>query len=705
MSERHTAPAHRLRDAASAYLRSASEQDIEWYPWGEEAFAVALEKGRPVLLDIGGGWCHWCHVMDEGTYSDPEVARLLREGFVAVKVDRDENPEVDRRYQQQVHALSGEGGWPLTAFLTPQGEAFLGGTYFPPTDGHGRPGFRRVLREVARLWREERAQLKEQAASVAEGMRAMHAREHEGSPELPAFVEGTLERCLQQYDPSHGGFGGAPKFPHPTAVALLLEHAHRTGDTRSAEAARRTLRGMADGGVFDQLEGGFHRYSVDEGWRVPHFEKMAIDNAHLLPVFLDGWNFFDEPRFGAIASQTVAWVMAVLGRDPKGGFGASQDADNAPGDDGSYFTWTSTELKSLLAPEEFQAIRWRFGLDGEACMPHDPSQNVLQQLFSEEEVAKHLQVPVAKVRDLSLHAMEKMRRARSQRPEPAVDPAKYASLNGLLIGALALAGRALGQEPHIERARASADRFLAGAFDPARGIAHVLGPRGGEGWGLLQDQCDFALGLLSLSEVTGEGRYLERARDLLQLARREFTLGPEGPLRDLAPQLYDGPKVGAWEGVHVPVEDTPHLSANASYLLASLHLSALTGAPGVPDGLGARLAPIVSRVQHGGLFAAGSALACALFAQPALRVVVEGEGPEAEALWRAAVGSYHPRKVLFRGAPSPPFALPEEVLGQTAGSNGRARALLCRGTVCRAPIVRPEELRAAIRSEGGAARG
>ena len=277
----------RLADRSSAYLRSAAEQPIEWYPWGPEPFELARRTGRPILLDIGASWCHWCHVMDEGTYSDPEVGRLLLQHFVAVKVDRDEHPEIDRRYQRQVGALTGEGGWPLTGFLTPEGEVFLGGTYFPPTDGHGRPGFRRVLQEVSRLWHEEPEKIRENAQAIQGALRRMRETRSPADRPLDVFVASVLGEIQSSFDPVNAGFGMAPKFPHPTAVSFLLWDAFERGSGSSAERAHETLTRMADGGLFDQVGGGFHRYSVDEGWHIPHFEKMGVDNTALLSAYVE----------------------------------------------------------------------------------------------------------------------------------------------------------------------------------------------------------------------------------------------------------------------------------------------------------------------------------------------------------------------------------------------------------------------------------
>ena len=406
----------RLADRPSTYLRSAAEQSIDWYPWGPEPFELALRTKRPILLDIGASWCHWCHVMDEGTYSDPEVARLLLQHFVAVKVDRDEHPEVDRRYQRQVGALTGEGGWPLTAFLTPEGQVFLGGTYFPPTDGHGRPGFRRVLSEVARLWREEPERIRENAEGVQGALARMRGARSPEDRSLDAFAADLLADVRSSVDPVHGGFGAAPKFPHPTAVSLLLWDGFAQGRRESDDAARETLLRMADGGLFDQLGGGFHRYSVDEGWHIPHFEKMGVDNAALLSVYTEGAARFSDARLEEVVRSTIGWTRETLA-DPIGGFGASQDADNAPGDDGSYFTWSRAELKEALDPDEVRLVSRFFGVGTDGRMPHDPDRNVLFRMLSLEEAAEGI-VPPDRASPVLARALEKLRGVRSARPTP-----------------------------------------------------------------------------------------------------------------------------------------------------------------------------------------------------------------------------------------------------------------------------------------------
>ena len=685
----------RLADRSSSYLRSAAEQSIEWYPWSPEPFDLARRAGRPILLDIGASWCHWCHVMDEGTYSDAEVARLLREQFVAVKVDRDEHPEIDRRYQRQVGALTGEGGWPLTAFLTPEGEVFLGGTYFPPTDGHGRPGFRRVLGEVARLWREEPERIRENAQSIQAALRRMReARSPEDRP-LDAFVGDVLAEVRGSVDPMNGGFGMAPKFPHPTAVSLLLWDEFARGAAESGEAARDTLAHMADGGMFDQVGGGFHRYSVDEGWHIPHFEKMGVDNAALLAVYTDGAARFSDPRFEEVVRATISWVRETLA-DPLGGFGASQDADNAPGDDGSYFTWSRAELKDALDSDEFRLVTRFFGVGTEGRMPHDPDRNVLFRLLPLAEAADGVYPPEAAVAALA-RAVAKLRAVRSSRPIPTVDRAVYSDLNGRFIAALARAGAFLGDSSVLADARRAADRILKEGFRPGQGVAHRIGPDGAAGFGLLEDQVAFAAGLVELAGILAAPNYLETAVRLLELVDREFR-GEDGLLRDVSPALYDGPTVGNVREPSYPLEDSPHLSANTSAALTFLRVSSLTHDDRWAEKARALLGPIARRIGGAGLFAAGSALAAGWLLTPPATVVVEGSGPEAERLVRAARRAWHPNSWVFAGQPPPPFAVPAVV--EAARTPSEARALICFGTVCAPPVTDPAAVGPLLASGG-----
>ena len=697
-----TPRATRLASAASSYLREAAGQPIDWHPWGPEPFELARRTNRPILLDIGAVWCHWCHVMDEGTYTDEEVARLVAQHFVAVKVDRDENPEVDRRYQRQVSVLSGQGGWPLTAFLTPTGEVFLGGTYFPPQDGLGRPGFRKVLREVARIWREEPAKALGNVRAVAEALDRMEDhRAHAPAPAPSGFRSRVLEEILQGYDPVNGGFGLAPKFPHPTAISLLEFVAFAEDDARSGARARETLVRMADGGIYDHLGGGFHRYSVDEGWHIPHFEKMGADNAALLSSYVDGTRYFGDARLEETVRGILGWIETSL-LDPLGGFGSSQDADNAPGDDGGFFTWSRSELKAALTPEELRLVSRYFGVGTDGRMPHDPERNVLFRLLPLSEAAHGLTDDQALAARWLDSATRKLQAVRAARPTPFIDRALYADLNGGFVRATAAAGQLLGDPRPVAWARRAADRFLSSAYDPGRGVAHHLAPDGPKGFGHLEDQAQFALGLLELAAVTAEPRYLRTAETILDLIHREFA-SDVGVLRDLAPRLYDGPSVGSLGTPAYPVEDNPHLSANAAVALADLRLAGLLGAEAPRERARTLLGALAPRVAGAGLFAAGSALAMAWLETPAARIVVQGTGPEADDLYRAAARAWHPNLSVFRGTPPEPFSLPGEVEGSHTPAG--ARALLCFGTRCLAPVTDPRGIASLLAAEGRPGRG
>src|SRR6185437_3607460 len=316
-----------LASEPSAYLKSAAHQPVHWHPWDDRAFARARAEDRPILLDIGAVWCHWCHVMDGESYEDASVAETLNRDFVCIKVDRDERPDVDARYQRAVQALTGQGGWPLTAFLTPEGEVFFGGTYFPPEDNHyGRPGFLSVLKQVAGLYRQQREKVAENATAIRRHV-AESLDEAKGGEVTPATLERAASEMARLFDIRYGGFGTAPKFPHPAAVQFLLARWHDTREDWLREVVEKTLTAMAKGGIRDHVGGGFHRYAVDERWIVPHFEKMAYDNSELLRAYLDGYAALGHPLFKEVAQGIVSWVLEVLSDRDRGAFYTSQDVD------------------------------------------------------------------------------------------------------------------------------------------------------------------------------------------------------------------------------------------------------------------------------------------------------------------------------------------------------------------------------------------
>jgi uncharacterized protein YyaL (SSP411 family) len=352
-----------LKGAASAYLRSAAHQPVDWYPWSEAAFARAQQEDKPILLDIGASWCHWCHVIDHESYEDPDLAKIINEHFIAIKVDRDERPDIDARFQHAISAISGQGGWPLTGFLTPAGQPFFGGTYFPPVDAHGRPSFKRVLLSVAQYYRDQKTDATNMADELHRRLAAIGEARGGGTLEL-GLLNQAVEALGQAFDMANGGFGTAPKFPHPAAIELLLRRYARTREEWMVTAVKRTLDKMARGGFHDQVGGGFHRYSTDARWIVPHFEKMLYDNAGLLVNYLHGFQATGDPYFRTVAEDTIEFMATVLSDGSRGGFYGSQDADLGPGDDGSYFTWTPDEARAVLDLETFTVIAAHYHLLG-----------------------------------------------------------------------------------------------------------------------------------------------------------------------------------------------------------------------------------------------------------------------------------------------------------------------------------------------------
>src|SRR3954462_1043879 len=454
-----TATGNTLGTAGSSYLRSAAHQPIHWHEWGEAAFATAKRENKPMLLDIGAVWCHWCHVMDRESYEDAEVAQIVNENFVAVKVDRDERPDIDSRYQAAVQAISGQGGWPLTAFLTPDGKPFYGGTYFPPVEQWGRPSFRRVFASIAEASRSKRDEVTESAQQVMSAISQAEAFAGRSADFSPAVIGKIVDSAAKQFDVQHGGFGSSPKFPHPSALDLLIDRYAKTREQYLGVIINTTLEKMAKGGVYDQLAGGFHRYSVDERWVVPHFEKMVYDNSELLKNYVHGYQVTGNEFFVEVARDIIRWMDEWLSDRERGGFYASQDADINMDDDCDYFTWTLDEAREAPAPEEaeIEALYYDIGKVGE--MPHDPTKNVLFVAATVQQIAAKTNRSEEEVERLLDSAKKKMYAARLKRPTPYVDKTIYVSWNAMAISAYLTAARVLDLDDARRFALKSLDRI------------------------------------------------------------------------------------------------------------------------------------------------------------------------------------------------------------------------------------------------------
>ncbi|HKR97626.1 MAG TPA: thioredoxin domain-containing protein, partial [Candidatus Angelobacter sp.] len=534
-----------LSNAASSYLRSAMHQPIHWHEWGAEAFETAKRENKPILLDIGAVWCHWCHVMDRESYESPEIAAIINQHFVAIKVDRDERPDVDSRYQTAVQAISGQGGWPLTAFLTPEGKPFYAGTYFPPQDYQGRPSFQRVLLTLAQAYKERHGEVLESAESVMDAISRAEGFEGKSGSLKPELIDSMVESAVKLFDPEHGGFGSSPKFPHPSAMDLLMQRAAETKNEQLLNIVTTTLTKMAEGGVYDQLAGGFHRYSVDEHWVVPHFEKMLYDNSELLKNYVHGYQLTGNEFFAFVARDMIRWMDEWLTDQEHGGFYASQDADISLDDDGDYFTWTLDEAEAALSSDELQAAMLYYDIGEVGEMHHNPAKNVLYLRANVEEIAERLKKPVADVQALLDSAKKKMYAARLQRPTPFIDKTVYVSWNALCIPAYLKAARVLKLESAKRFALRSLDRILSQAWDDKSGLQHVIAysdPQAGKRGvaGVLDDYASTILACLDAYEATTDLSYFHFAGKIADVLIARFHDPREGGFFDMA----SGPEVG-----------------------------------------------------------------------------------------------------------------------------------------------------------------
>jgi uncharacterized protein len=693
---------NRLANSQSPYLRSAAHQPIDWYEWGEEAFDRARAENKPILLDIGAVWCHWCHVIDRESYENPEIAAMIKELFVAVKVDRDERPDVDARYQSAISAVSGQGGWPLTGFLLPDGRPFFGGTYFPPEDAMGRPGFKRILRAVADAYDKKRGELETAAdalsQAVAQAESFVGARDKVDSG-VPTQM---VQSIVATYDSRNGGFGRAPKFPHPQAMDLLLDEYQATQEPRLLEIAKNTLTKMASGGVYDQLAGGFHRYSVDERWLVPHFEKMSYDNSELLRNYLHGWQVTRDPFLRATAEGIVGWVNSVLSDQQRGGFYASQDADVSLDDDGDYFTWTLDELRSVLAGDEARVAGLRFDVEAHGEMHHNPAKNVLWIARGVEEIASQMQRNAADARMLLASAERKMLAARQGRPTPFVDTTMYVSWNAMFCSAYLEASSVLGGEIG-ERCRSFALKTLDRLLDEARGEDLRFGHRIGGPWlaGSLDDQVFATLALLDAYEATLDSRYYAAAEAAMLKTLEQYWDAEHGGFFDRA---ADAPAMGGLDVRRKAMQDSPTPAANGVAAIVLTRLFGYTGNKLYRDRAAETLEAFAGAAPKYGMFAASYGLAVLLHTRGAMQVVITGsaDDPAAIALERAAAETYRFGKAVLRLTPekqSSAWLAPMLSMTLPHLRADVAAAMVCVETSCHPPVARAEELTSLLISQ------
>ncbi len=702
---------NRLKNSASPYLRSAAHQPIDWHEWGDAAFERAKAENKPILLDIGAVWCHWCHVIDRESYENAEIAKIINENFVPVKVDRDERPDVDSRYQSAISAISGQGGWPLTGFLLSDGKPFYGGTYFPPEDQMGRPGFRRILLAVADSYRNKRAELERAANSLSEAVAQAELFTGARADFDLGAVDTQIKSITQLFDSKNGGFGRAPKFPHSSAIDLILERyqqtvgrsaAAREEDKHLLTMAETTLEKMARGGVYDQLAGGFHRYSVDEHWLVPHFEKMSYDNSELLKNYLHGFQATQNDFFRRTAEGMIHWVNEVLSDQVNGGFYASQDADYSLDDDGDYFTWTLDEVRAVLTPEESRVIELYYDVEPHGEMHHNPAKNVLWVAREFDEIAKTTKTDLDTAMKLLLQANLKMLNARRTRPTPFIDKTMYVSWNAMFVSAYLEGSRVLQDSDYLGcRAFAlkTVDRMLKEAWSETRGFGHRIGGPALEG--SLDDQIFSVLGLLDAYEATLDPRYFTAAQKTMDLCIARYGDAERGGFFD---RPSDALPMGGLDVRRKPFQDSPTPSANSVAAIALVRMHAFTGDDRYHALAQKTLEAFAGIAPQYGLFAASYGLAATLFAHHPLQVVITGTAndPAAQALEDAAHRVFRFSKSVLRVTPETPKLQLAGALRETLPHLPLEKplALVCSGQTCLPPTSDPAQLTVLLSGTG-----
>jgi uncharacterized protein YyaL (SSP411 family) len=683
-------PKNRLAREASPYLQQHAGNPVDWFPWGDEALARAKKEDKPILLSIGYSACHWCHVMERESFEDAAIARQMNDAFVCIKVDREERPDLDQIYQLVVQLMGRSGGWPLTVFLTPDQKPFFGGTYFPPVDKYGMPGFPKILEALADAYKTRRDEIDAQATELTSAIMnvtAVEAREGAYAP-APDLLARTAGKLSQRFDDHHGGFGNRPKFPNTMALAVLLRRGALEKDERALGRVRFALDRMRAGGIYDQIGGGFHRYSTDDEWLVPHFEKMLYDNALLLRLYVDAFRATGEARFAATAREIVAYVKREM-TDAGGGFYATQDADSE-GVEGKFFIWSPAEIDDVLAgdPEAATVAKLRFGVT-ETGNFEETKKTVLFTAKSEGDLAVQLGLAPTAVEAALERARRKMFDAREKRVKPFRDEKILASWNGLMIGALADAGAALGDRGMIAMAEA-AFAFLEAKLITGEGAATRVERHAKDGVvkgpGFLDDYAFVADAALDLFEATSDARYVLRARGLADAVIARFW-------DDASGGFFFTPNDGE-ALIHRAKDPFDHAIPSGTSMIAQtlLRLAAVAdetyGAPAIrqleslaaaavdnPHGFGQTIA-VLDRLVRG-----------------SVDVVIVGPKGDAraQALADAALRAYLPnRNVVWLGDAAAREACAAIASGKDA--KGEPVAYVCRGRTCSLPIASAPDL-------------
>lgn len=670
---------NRLARETSPYLLQHAKNPVDWYPWGPEALERARREDRPILLSIGYAACHWCHVMERESFENEAIAALMNESFVCIKVDREERPDLDDIYMSATVAMAGSGGWPMTVFLTPEQQPFFAGTYFPPVDRYGRPGFRTVLTKLADLWKNERQSVLGQAQELTDHVRQLSGPGAGGELRLES-QRAAVQQLSQSYDRVYGGFGHAPKFPPAQSLELLLRVARRTGDPQALEMLRGTLDGMKSGGMYDQLGGGFARYSTDERWHVPHFEKMLYDNAQLAKVYTEAYQLTGEPEYARIATETLDYVLREM-QSPEGGYYSATDADSE-GVEGKFFVWEPHEVEELVGAEDAERFCAYYDVTVEGNWE---GLNVLRVQRTHEAVAKELGIGEAELRASLARARPVLYSARQKRVPPLLDDKILVAWNGLMIEAFAQAARVFPTFGYAESA-AKAAAFIAQRLTrPDGGLFRTYRAGKAHLFAYLEDYAYLAQGLVSLYEVTGDERHLEEATRLAKRLRTDFGDESGGPFFQTAhdhEQLIARVRDGHDGAI-------PNPNAIAAHALA--RIARHQGRPEWEERAREALRGYAKSIERLPRAFGSSLNALDFMCEASLELVLVGTPGEAgyEALAAEVARHYLPNRVEARVGPGQTSHLPLPE-GKTP-VDGKAALYVCRNFACNAPVTAPAQ--------------
>jgi hypothetical protein len=675
--------ANRLINETSPYLVQHANNPVDWYPWGEEALQRAREEDKPIFLSIGYSACHWCHVMERESFEDPEIGRIMNQSFINIKVDREERPDVDSIYMMAVQAMTGRGGWPLSVFLTPGGEPFYGGTYFPPEERHGMPGFPHVLGTVAEVYRTRRGDVARSVERITSAIKGRSQSWQSLEPLTADILSLAYSHLKGSFDPENGGFGTAPKFPQPMVLELLLRYHHRTRDPQALSMVETTLERMARGGIYDHLGGGFHRYSTDPFWLVPHFEKMLYDNALLSRLYLHAYQATGNPFYSSIAQETLDYVLREM-TDPQGGFYSTQDADSE-GEEGKSFVWTPGEMEKAVGSQEAAVLQRYFGVTHEGNFE---GRSILSRPRDASEVAQDMGLEPGELMDIVERGKAALLEARGQRIPPATDTKVLTSWNGLMLYSMARGAAILHRQDYLQAAVANASFILQNMRDGQR-LLRTYKDGQAKLKGYLEDYACLADGLLALYEATFDFSWLDEARVLAQQMMELFWEEKEGVFYDTGLDH---------EALLIRPRDIGDNAMPCGGSMASdvlLRLSVFTG-----DRVYARRATSALRSVQGIMGRAPegvghwlAALDFYLSSPPEIAVIGPPEEAATQALLDCIYKGYLPNKVLAGYNPLEADSYPDiPLLEDKYMRNGLPTAFVCQNYVCQQPVTDPEAL-------------